>query len=163
MNSNRMREQRQANARDRNTRLNNERQKRLRDNPEPRDIERGNALNVALDEIDDPRVYAKALHAAKVKIGGQAIRQIPFRFASAAITFSIHELARGPLPPALQAPEYAEDREAFKAIDAQLTEQIAEGKDPDPATVDKLLAAIYEAEIRVSNIYPRNTRRTQRG
>ena len=158
MNSNRMREQRQANARDRNTRLNNERQKRLRDNPEPRDIERGDALNVALDEIDDPRVYAKALHAAKVKIGGQAIRQIPFRFASAAITFSIHELTRGPLPPALQAPEYAGDREAFKAIDAQLTEQIAEGKDPDPATVDKLLAAIYEAEIRVSNVYPRNTR-----
>jgi hypothetical protein len=95
MNSNRLRQQRLAGARDRNTRLTDEIQKRLRDNPDPRDIHRGDALNSALDEIDDPRVYAKALQGAKVKIGGENIRQIPFRYASAAITFSIHELARG--------------------------------------------------------------------
>lgn len=158
MNSNRLREQRQVNARERNTRLTDERQKRLRDNPEPRDIERGDALNAALDEIDDPRVYARALQGAKIKIGGDNIRQIPFRYASAAITFSIHQLAKGPLPASLLAPEFAVDREAFRAIDQQITEQIAEGKDPDPATVDKLLTAIYAAETRVANVYPRNTR-----
>ena len=154
MNSNRLREQRQVDARERNTRLTDERQKRLRDNPEPRDIERGDALNAALDEIDDPRVYAKALQGAKVKIGGDNIRQIPFRYASAAITFSIHQLTKGPLPAALLAPEFAVDREAFSAIDQQITEQIAEGNDPDHATVDKLLTAIYAAETRVANIYP---------
>ncbi len=158
MNANRMRQERQVAARDRNTRLTDERQKRLRDNPEPRDIERGDALNAALDEIDDPRVYAKALHGAKVKIGGDNIRQIPFRYASAAITFSIHQLTKGPLPQALMAPEFAGDREALGAIDKEMTEQISEGKDPDPATIDKLLRAIYTAEIRVSNVYPRNTR-----
>ena len=104
MNSNRLREQRQVNARERNTRLTDERQKRLRDNPEPRGIlNRGDALNAALDEIDDPRVYARALQGAKIKIGDN-IRQIPFRYASAAITFSIHQLTKGPLPASLLAP-----------------------------------------------------------
>ena len=74
--------------------------KRLRDNPEQADIYRGDALNVALDEINDPRVYAKALEGAKVKVGGETIRNIPFQSASAAITMSIHQITRGK-PPAL--------------------------------------------------------------
>jgi len=158
MNSNRLREQRQVNARERNTRLTDERQKRLRDNPEPGDIHRGDALNAALDEIDDPRVYAKALQGAKVKIGGENIRQIPFRYATAAITFSIHQLTKGPLPASLQTPDFEADREAFKALDQQITEQIADGKDPDPATVQKMIAVIYAAEEKAARIYPRNTR-----
>ena len=60
MNANRVREQRQASTGESKTRLNDERQRRLRDKPEPRDIECGDALNAALDEIDDPRVYARA-------------------------------------------------------------------------------------------------------
>jgi hypothetical protein len=158
MNSNRLRQQRQAGARDRNTRLTDERQKRLRDNPDPSDIHRGDALNAALDEIDDPRVYAKALQGAKVKIGGENIRQIPFRYASAAITFSIHQLAKGTLPAALRTPELEVDREALKALDQQITEQIADGKDPDSATVEKLLAVIYAAEEKTAKILPRNSR-----
>ncbi len=157
MNANRVREQRQASTGESKTRLNDERQRRLRDKPEPRDIECGDALNAALDEIDDPRVYARALQTAGVRIGGQAIRQIPFRFGSAAITFSIHELAERQLPTALQMPGFVADREAFELADVKLTEQVAEGKDPDPATVDRLLAAIYSAETRVGNVYPRNT------
>ncbi len=158
MNSNRLREQRQVNARERNTRLTDERQKRLRDNPEPSDIHRGDALNAALDEIDDPRVYARALQAAKVKIGGENIRQIPFRYASAAITFSIHQLTKGPLPASLQKPEFEAERAAFKALDQQIVEQIADGKDLDPATVEKLVAVIYAAEQKAANLLPRNTR-----
>jgi hypothetical protein len=158
MNSNRLRQQRLAGARDRNARLTDEIQKRLRDNPDARDIHRGDALNAALDEIDDPRVYAKALQGAKVKIGGENIRQIPFRYASAAITFSIHELAKGTLPAALRGPEFEADREALEALDQQITEQIADGKDPDPATVEKLLAVIYAAEEKAAKIFPRNSR-----
>jgi len=158
MNSNRLRQQRLAGARDRNARLTDEIQKRLRDNPDARDIHRGDALNAALDEIDDPRVYAKALQGAKVKIGGENIRQIPFRYATAAITFSIHQLAKGPLPASLLTPEFHADRKALQALDQQITEQIADGKDPDPATVEKLLAVIYAAEEKAAKILPRNSR-----
>ncbi len=37
----------------------------------------GDALNVAVDEIDDPRVYGRALEGSKAKIGGETIRNIP--------------------------------------------------------------------------------------
>jgi len=158
MNANRLRAQRLAGARERTTRLTDQIQTRLRDNPDIRDIHRGDALNAALDEIDDPRVYAKALQGAKVKIGGENIRQIPFRYATAAITFSIHQLTKGPPPASLLTPEFQADREALKALDEQITEQIADGNDPDPATVQKLLAVIYAAEEKAARILPRNSR-----
>ncbi len=75
---------------------------RLRNNPERADIYRGDALNAALDEINDPRVYSKALQGGQVKIGGKTIRNIPFQKASAAITMSIHQLVKGGPPKALQ-------------------------------------------------------------
>ena len=158
MNANRLRGLRTAAARDRNNRLNEAAQKRLRENPEPRDIFQGSALNVALDEINDPRVYVKALQAAKVKIGGESIRNIPFQYAAAAITISIDELVNGHMPASLKTADFEAERQAIKDLDRQIKEQIADDKDPDPATVKKLLAAIYATEGKVATIYPRNSR-----
>ena len=145
-NLNRKRGQRTAQARERTSSLNESIQNRLRDNPEQRDIFQGSALNVALEEINDPRVYVKALQAAKVKIGGEKIRIIPFRYNAAALTVGLHQLATGTFPPALSTPEFEADREALKALDQQITEQVDDDEEPDPATVQKLLAAIYGAE-----------------
>jgi hypothetical protein len=158
MNANRKRQGRLAEQRDRSLRNTEATQKRLRDNPEPRDIFRGDALNVALDEINNPRVYARALKAAKVKIGGDTIRNIPFQYAAAAITYSIDELAKGPPPAALLAPDFRAEREAFQALDRQIVEQIEGGKDPDPETVKKLLGVISAAEEKAAQILPRNSR-----
>ena len=36
---------------------------------------------MAVDEIDDPRVYGRSLQGSKVKIGSETIRNIPFRYA----------------------------------------------------------------------------------
>src|SRR4051812_18427914 len=59
MNANRIHQQRLARDRYNNIQEVDKVQKRLRDNPEREDIFSGDALNVALDEINDPRVYAK--------------------------------------------------------------------------------------------------------
>jgi hypothetical protein len=133
-------------------------QKRLRDNPEPADIYRGDAMNVALDEVSDPRVYTKALQGAKAKIGGEMIRNIPFQYASAAITVSIHQLTRGKPPEALLRPEFASDREAIKALGQEVRKQIEDEKNPEPETVKKLLAAIHAAEVKADSILPKNSR-----
>lgn len=156
-NLNRNRGQRTAQARERTSNLNDAIQKRLRDNPEPREIFQGSALNAALEEINDPRIYAKALHGAKVKIGGEKIRLIPFRHNAAAITVGLHQLATGAFPPALSTPEFEADRQALKALDQQITEQVADEKEPDPATVDKLLSAIYAAEEKAARVLPANS------
>jgi hypothetical protein len=157
-NANRVRAQRQAQARERNTALIDARQRRLRDNPEPRDIERGDALNAALDEIDDPRVYVQALNAAKVKLGAPLIRHIPFRYASAAITYSLHELTEGPMPAALQGPEFAAERSAIKALGQQVDAQLEDDQGPDPQTLKKLFEAIYAAEEKIDQTLARNSR-----
>ncbi len=133
-------------------------QKRLRDNPTPRDIESGNALNVALDEINDPRVYSKTLQAAKAPIGGEAIRDIPFSYAAAAISMSVHQITQGGPPPSLKTEEFAADRAGLKELGAQIRKQIDETGNPEPATIAKSLTAINALEAKVDASMPRNTR-----
>jgi hypothetical protein len=158
MAANQRRAQRRAQEKERNAQANAAIQKRLRDNPERRDVMQGDALNVALDEIDDPRIYARALKGANVKIGGAMIRNIPFRYAPAAITVSIDQLAKGHVPVSLQAPAFEAELTAIRASDRQIIEQIEEGNDPNPETLKKLLAAIYAAEEKVGTLLPRNSR-----
>jgi hypothetical protein len=162
MNANRIHAERLA--RDRNTNIQDvaKVQKRLRDNPERADILSGDALNVALDEINDPRVYAKALQGAKATIGGQTIRNIPFQSASAAITMSIHQLTKEPPPAPLLRPEFQSDRETIRGLGQQVRKELEADKTPDRETVNQLLAAIHAAEEKADKLFPANTRdRTQ--
>ncbi len=116
--------------------------KRLRDNPEARDLHSGVALNIVLDEIRNPTDYSQSSMAAQMKIGGDMIRNIPFRYPAAAIEVGIHHLATGKMPAVLLSPEFVAERAALKALDQQLMQQVSEDKEPDPATVKKLLAEI---------------------
>jgi hypothetical protein len=132
--------------------------KRLRDNPEPRDIYQGDALNVALEEINNPAVYAKALQGAKTKIGGEAIRDIPFQHAAAAISTSIHQITQGKPPAALANPAFAAERTKIRALGAAIRGQMQEGASPDEATVDKAIAAVNALEAKVDTTLARNSR-----
>ncbi len=132
---------------------------RLRNDPEPRDIDSGDALNVAYDEINDPRVYSRALKAATAKIGGQAIRDIPFQYAAAAISTSIHQVTtKGSAPAALKTPEFADERSALQALGASIREKTDAGESPNPADLSKALTLIDAAEARVVKVYPANSR-----
>jgi hypothetical protein len=131
---------------------------RLRNNPERADIYRGDAMNVALDEINDPRIYSKALQSGQVKIGGEMIRNVPFQSASAAITMSIHQLVKGGPPKALMAPAFAADRETIKELGQEIRKQIDNDKNPDKATIEKLLAAINQAEAKADKLLPANSK-----
>ena len=77
---------------------------RLRDNPTEVNIAHGDALNVAMDELSNPKIFSRAVYAAsKMKVGGETIRDIPFQYASAAITISVHQLTQeGPPRPSQQ-------------------------------------------------------------
>ena len=132
---------------------------RLRNNPERADIYRGDALNVALDEINDPRVYSKALQGGQVKIGGETIRNIPFQSASAAITMSIHQIAKGGPPKALMVTRVrrgSRDDQGAGPGDSQ-ADRGRQGH-PTRQTIDKLLAAINQAEAKADKLMPANTK-----
>ncbi|SIO24486.1 hypothetical protein SAMN05444166_3213 [Singulisphaera sp. GP187] len=132
--------------------------RRLRDNPEPRDIQRGDALNVALDEVLDPRVYFRSLKATSVKVPGTLIRDIPFQYASAAITVSVDQLTKGGLPESLKTEPFATDRANLKELAAELRAQNEEKGQFDPATLEKAQGVIHAMRDKVEKTLPRGTR-----
>ncbi len=158
MNANQMHQARLAADRYQTNQAVSQIRERLRNNPERADIYRGDALNVALDEINNPRVYSKALQSGQVKIGGEMIRNIPFQKASVAITMSLHQLVKGGPPKALMRPEFNSDRETIKAFGQEIRKQIEDDKNPDKATIDKMLAAIVQAEAKADKLLPANSK-----
>jgi hypothetical protein len=136
----------------------NETQARLRDNPSQADINSGDALNVAMTEINDPRVYSRTLSAANVRIGGESIRDIPFQYASEAITTSVHDITQGGPPKPLQAKEFSSLRDELRPVVAEIRKQVEEGEKADPELIKKSLSIIEDLEAKVDELMPRNSR-----
>jgi hypothetical protein len=113
-------------------------EKRIREEPLPADIESGDALNAALDQITDPRVHTSALRLATTKIPGQVVRAIPFVNASEAVSISLDQLTDDKhWPLAFRDPKFEEDRKAYSAaVDKALAEDV-EG-DLSAATIAKV-------------------------
>jgi hypothetical protein len=154
----RLHHERLARERERNTKMRDQIRQRLRDNPERRDVHSGDALNVAMEEINDPRVYTRRLAASQVKIGGALIREIPFNKASAAITVSVYQLVDGGPPDSLKRPEFAALMATIKSLSAELRAQVVADQEPGRATYRKLLATIRQTETKAAEILPRNSR-----
>lgn len=132
--------------------------RRLRENPEQRDIDSGTALNVAVDEITDPRAYYRTMKAAKVIVGGETVRDIPFQAARAGITSSIHQLTKGEPPKALMSSAFDSDRAALKAIHLKLRSQLENGGEPDAATISEAKKIVETAHAKAVKLYPKNSR-----
>jgi hypothetical protein len=126
---------------------------RLRDHPNDVDISRGDALNVAMVELSDPKIFKQTLYAAgKVKVGGEAIRDIPFQYASAAISISVHQLTQGGAPPILKNGEqFAPDRTALRAIAAELRKEGDETGTHKPETIQKAKDQILATKAKVES------------
>ena len=143
----------------------NKTQTRLRENPSRQDIYAGDALNAAVEQIEDPRVYSRSLQGSKAKIGGKMIRNIPFRYAPGAITVSIQRLIDGSPPPVLMTETFEEDRAAFKSLGQEIRKDLKAGEKPNPETVDKALAIINagrgEGRQDLAQEHPRSQRSRQ--
>jgi hypothetical protein len=97
---------------------------RLRDKPTPADITSGDALNVILDQVSDPRVQSSSIRMATAKIPGEVVRTIPFVNASEAVSISLDRLTSDESwPPALRGPAFELERKAYsEAVDRALKE-----------------------------------------
>jgi hypothetical protein len=123
--------------------------KRLRDNPTEADIMNGNAMNVALDEITNPRVYARALRGAKLPLPGTVIREIPFNYASAALTVSVDNLTKDGPPALLKGPEFDADRAALRAVAQKIRAQADEEQPIDGNLVSQAQAMIKAIDAKI--------------
>lgn len=130
---------------------------RLRDHPEERDIENGDALNVQLDLLLNPKIYNASIKELKTPLSRTLIREIPFEYASEGFTFSLHELsAEDGWPPALREPEFAEFKKALhgameKAIDEDAKGELA------PSTIRKASEALERLRAQFEKLVPKTS------
>jgi hypothetical protein len=90
---------------------------RIRDNPTARDVEMGDAINAAVDQLTDPRISSSALKIASAPVEASVIADIPFRNASEAVTIVLSQVrAVTKWPAALEGERYAEDKKAFEEL-----------------------------------------------
>jgi len=134
------------------------RMSKIRNNPEPIDIDSGEALNDVLDQMTDPKIMtgSSTLRMANSKLNSNLIREIPFRDETDAITISLDQLTDAkswPLP--LRADAFKTEREAYqKAVDEALAED-TEGGTLKPETIGRLRSAVGALYAKVEATIPK--------
>jgi hypothetical protein len=101
--------------------LYNANQQRLRDNPGRVDIENGNALNLAVQDLSDPRLGSSALRAARVPVSASLIATVPFVYASERVTLMLDDLrASVKWPDVFEGERFVGDKKAFDDLVARV-------------------------------------------
>ena len=101
---------------------------RIRDNPTARDIEMGDAINAAVDQLTDSRISSAALRIASAPVEASVIAEIPFRNASEAVTIVLSQLrAAKKWPAALEGERFAEDKKVFEELVDKAVKEDDEG------------------------------------
>jgi hypothetical protein len=118
---------------------------RLRNNPSSLDIDKGDALNVVLDELSDPRLSYQVSRFADAKLDGRVLRSIPFRNAVEAVTFSIDELGKREPAEVFRGPAFADDLKAYREIAAELNKQAEETGKIKSESVAKMRSILKKA------------------
>ena len=123
--------------------------RRIRENPEARDVMTGDALNAVMEKLNDPSIDEQVMrYASQVPLPVDVVRAIPFRINADGMKFSMQRLtAKGKKawPVAFQDPRFAAERRAYeRALDVALEQQI-EGK----MSMDAIAAvAVAVADLR---------------
>ena len=132
---------------------------RLRDNPNKYDIYRGDALNVLFDDLCSPKVYLGGLKSAAIKFPGESVRDIPFQYASAAVTATVHSImTKGSAPAALKTDAFNPEYPKLRAIGEKIRqEDEADGK-IDPETLDETESLIKALMEKVAVTYKAGTK-----
>ncbi len=121
-------------------------QDRILNNPEDHDLENGDTLNALLIEITAPKMYARTLQAASQPIPGSMVKQIPFNYASAALTYSLEQLTSpATVPDIFSDPAFVEVRKQVRAAAEELRKKTAGSQPPKPETIKKFRAGLDAA------------------
>jgi hypothetical protein len=101
---------------------------RIDQNPEARDVRKGDALNVVLERLNNPKIQESTSKSIQVPLSVDEVRKIPFKLGSKGVkSFSIARLTakdKGKWPVAFQDNKFNNDRRDFeKALDNALEQQ----------------------------------------
>ena len=94
--------------------------KRLHDNPNPRDVHTGDALNVVLTELANPKVYTQFVQKSTQPIDSGLVKNINFKFAANMILISLEDVSARGVPDVLATDaKYEADRKAIRTLVAK--------------------------------------------
>ncbi len=115
-------------------------QDRIRNHPTDADINNGDALNIVLTELGDPRyAYQVGAEASQIPVPGALVRQIPFNKAADAITLCLADQHDGSnVPEILKTSTFDAERAQARKLVAELKEQLKENDTPKPETLAAL-------------------------
>lgn len=132
--------------------------KRLHDNPEPADVHRGDALNVVLDDLTNPKVYVQAVQGTSDSIDSGLVKNIEFSHASTAVAISLEELSARGVPDTLAtSPALEKERNALKAIVATARKESQNGAPITPETLSRARVAIKALQAKVAETVQEGT------
>ena len=124
--------------------------KNLQDHPTARDVENGDALNAALDQLSDPRISASSLKIASAPIDAKVIRDIPFKNASEAVTIVLSQIkAASKWPASLQGDRFIDEKRLFDEIADKAVKEDEEG-DINPDTLRKARELINSLKAKLA-------------
>jgi hypothetical protein len=131
--------------------------RRVHDNPTPRDVHSGDALNAVRTDLFNPQVYARAVQAATQPVPSQLVKNIPFQYAAQMVTEALDDLvSKGPPDVLLTSAAFEPDRQQLRALVAKIREQRSEGKiAPEPLA--EFRTALKAALDKVQATFPQGT------
>jgi hypothetical protein len=132
-------------------------ERRLREAPTDADMAGGDALNVVLVDLADPRIPATVREAAKVPLPEGAARRIPFQYATVGGTLALGRLDVGDVwPVALRYQTLERPRRAYQQAVARLLEQ-CRSHQLTPEAVEAVGAAARELGSQAEAAIPQSS------
>ena len=105
------------------------RRQQLRTNPERRDIESGEALNLAAEDLSDPKLGSAAMRAAKAPVSASLIGTVPFIYASERVTLMLDDIrASIKWPEVFEDARFIDDKKTFDELAARIREEANDGE-----------------------------------
>jgi hypothetical protein len=133
--------------------------KRLHDNPEPADVHRGDALNVVLTELVNPKIYATVTEKSTQPIDSALVKNINFQYAANMILISLQDVSSRAVPDALATrPEFETDRQSIRAIVAQGRKEAESSNQVSPATLGRFRDAVKAAQAKADAMFEQGSR-----
>jgi hypothetical protein len=127
---------------------------RLRNRPDARDIASGDALNLALDDLNNARTSLHNLKRASVRLDGALVRDIPLQCPAGATTINVNELLDRPLPAALTGAGFAAERQALTGLISQLRKERGEQPPLSPETIAGGIDLLRATQDKVEHTLP---------
>jgi len=105
-------------------------EKHLRDNPDQRDIEDGDALNAAVTDLSNPKLSESAVRAATTAtVPASLIGEVPFVYAAERVTFMLDDVRKSvKWPDVFEDKRFGDDEKRFDELAAKLRKEAADGE-----------------------------------